>query len=136
MARTRGTTSIVVTFDGPFFASFRRYAIMNEFFRSAVERVTELTEEELRVAFGRKFKHPTGHFESQMQMTVVSDRQRVILDPVVYGPWLEGTSRRNRSTRFKGYKIWRLTRQKMRRLGTEIAQAIWDGIYAGRMNGI
>ena len=136
MARTRGTTTINVTFSGPFFTSFRRYAIMNEFFRSAVERVTQLTEVELHTAMGRKFKHPTGHFESQMLMTVVSDRQRVISDPVVYGAWLEGTSRRNKSTRFKGYKIWRLTRQKMRKLGTEIAQAIWDGIYAGRMNGI
>ena len=30
---------------------------------------------------------------------------------VVYGPWLEGTSSRNNSTRFKGYRSFRLTQQ-------------------------
>ncbi len=134
--RTRGTTTIEVTFRGPFFATFKRQSIMREFIRSAVARVTVLTQEELHVAMGRKFKHPTGHFESQMMMTVVSDRQRVISDPVVYGAWLEGTSRRNQSTRFKGYRIWKMTRRKMKKLGTAIAQAIWDGIYAERMNGL
>lgn len=30
---------------------------------------------------------------------------------VVYGPWLEGTSSRNKTTRFKGYKAFRKTKQ-------------------------
>lgn len=32
---------------------------------------------------------------------------------ILYGPWLEGTSRRNDDTRFKGYHLFRLTRQKL-----------------------
>ncbi len=33
---------------------------------------------------------------------------------VVYGPWLEGTSSRNQSSRFKGYASFRRTAQWMR----------------------
>lgn len=34
---------------------------------------------------------------------------------VVYGPWLEGVSRRNQTTRFKGYRTFRETRQRLER---------------------
>ena len=30
---------------------------------------------------------------------------------VIYGPWLEGTGSRNQTTRFKGYRMFRKTRQ-------------------------
>ena len=92
----------------------------------AVKTVTDMAETELRVQMHAKFKHPTGYFESKMLEMPVTSLQRIIDDPVIYGAWLEGTSRRNRSTRFKGYKIWRKTRQKMRKLATPVAQAIFD----------
>jgi hypothetical protein len=34
---------------------------------------------------------------------------------VIYGPWLEGVSRRNQSTRFKGYHTFRLIAQLLAR---------------------
>jgi hypothetical protein len=34
---------------------------------------------------------------------------------VVYGPWLEGVSRRNQTTRFKGYRTFRTIAQRMAR---------------------
>jgi hypothetical protein len=72
---------------------------------------------------------------SRQRTAVVRDEQSEIVtstlqygdilvhDPVVYGPWLEGTSKRNRSTRFKGYHLWRLTRQRVQERAPEIAQA-------------
>jgi hypothetical protein len=135
MAGRKGTTRIEVTFSGPFFTPMRG-AIMREFLAAAVKRVTELADLELRAAMDRRFKHPTGHFKSQLHTVEVSPFMRTIEDPVVYGNWLEGSSRRNQSTRFKGYKIFRLTRQKMRKIATAIAQAMWDSMYAGRMNGL
>ena len=36
---------------------------------------------------------------------------RVDDNKVEYGPWLEGTSSRNQTTRFKGYHLWRRTQQ-------------------------
>lgn len=41
-------------------------------------------------------------------------------------PWLEGTSPRNRSTGFKGYKTFRRTRLRMRRQVTPYAQDLWN----------
>lgn len=32
---------------------------------------------------------------------------------MIYGPWLEGTGSRNRTTRFKGYRTFRIIAQKL-----------------------
>jgi hypothetical protein len=47
---------------------------------------------------------------------------------VTWGPWLEGTSQRNDSTRFKGYHLFRQTRQALQKLAPEIGQAELDKI--------
>ena len=132
MAPPKGRTRIAVTYSGPLFDGRAKVAV-REFLAAAVGKVTEMTDAELHRAMGSRFRHPTGYFESRVQMVPVSELQRVISDPVIYGPWLEGTSRRNQSTRFKGYKIWRRTRQKMRKLATPTAQAMLDA-FIGRMN--
>ena len=53
----------------------------------------------------------TGRYQSELQTSNLAYNDIRISDPVVYGPWLEGSSNRNRSTRFKGYKLWRKTAQ-------------------------
>ncbi len=40
----------------------------------------------------------------------------------VWWPWLEGDSQRNRRSTFKGYHVFRLTRLRLRRYVTPIAQ--------------
>lgn len=79
------------------------------------------------------FKHPTGYWESQIQ----TDRQAddiVIHDDVVYNAWLEGVSSRNKTTRFKGYRIWRLAGQHLQALAPEIAQRTLSR-FIGRLGG-
>ena len=49
-------------------------------------------------------------------------------------PWLEGTSRRNKSTGFKGYHSFRRTRLRMRKQVTPYAQAQMAAFIA-RMGG-
>jgi len=52
---------------------------------------------------------------------MVSNLHGVISDSgVVYGPWLEGVGSRNQATRFKGYAIFRRTRDKLQRLSRDI----------------
>jgi hypothetical protein len=131
MARAKGRSLITTEVSGPFFTSFRRHAIISGFLSEAVATVSDMTEAELRAQMHAKFRHPTGYFESRMLMTPAGEYRRVIDDPVIYGAWLEGTSKRNQSTRFKGYKIWKRTRQKMRKLATPIAQKILDGWIGG-----
>jgi hypothetical protein len=50
-----------------------------------------------------RIQHPTPYYETQVTSDVHGDERWVHDRGVVYGPWLEGTSRRNRRTRFKGY---------------------------------
>lgn len=49
-------------------------------------------------------------------------------------PWLEGESRRNQSTKFKGYHTFRRTRLRMRKQVTPFAQAKLEE-YLARMGG-
>lgn len=66
----------------------------------------------------------TGHYQSQlMTSTLLPFNDIRIHDPVIYGPWLEGSSKRNRSTRFKGYRLWRKTSQLLQEDAPKIAEA-------------
>jgi hypothetical protein len=62
----------------------------------------------------------------------------VIPDPkvpgVTWGPWLEGTSKRNSTTRFKGYHVFRKTTARLKRRARQVAEGKLD-IYIGRMGG-
>lgn len=64
----------------------------------------------------------TGRYQSEIQTSTLSFNDIRIHDPVVYGPWLEGVSQRNRSTRFKGYHLWRKTAQMLQEDAPKIAE--------------
>jgi hypothetical protein len=51
---------------------------------------------------------------------------------IVYGPWLNGTGSRNRTTRFKGYSHFRITTQRLEANASRIAQHV-VGPYVARM---
>jgi hypothetical protein len=72
-------------------------------------------------------KHPTPYYETQIHIERMDDLTISVNDRgVIYGPWLEGTSSRNQTTRFKGYASFRKALQK-----TESrVQQIVDPIYA------
>lgn len=70
------------------------------------------------------FRNPTPYYETQTTVqqqgpdVVVHDRG------VIYGPWLEGVSSRNQTTRFKGYHMFRRAGQRVEAMiGTIAAQA-------------
>jgi hypothetical protein len=59
-------------------------------------------------------QNPSGYYESQIQTERVSDGWEVNDSRrVLYGPWLEGTGSRNASTRFKGYRTFRIVKQDL-----------------------
>lgn len=45
-----------------------------------------------------------------------------MIEGVTWGPWLEGTTKRNTSTRFKGYHLFRKTRLQLSKRAAGIAQ--------------
>lgn len=63
---------------------------------------------------GEVLKNPTGYYESHIQTERASDSSERVTDGgVIYGPWLEGVSSRNQTTRFKGYGTFRLVAQEI-----------------------
>lgn len=70
---------------------------------------------DVHLILDQNIKHPTPYYETQVTVeragrdVVVHDRG------VVYGPWLEGVSSRNQSTRFKGYAAFRTAAQGLQR---------------------
>lgn len=68
------------------------------------------------------FKRPTGNYLRNITTTNRVDSNVVHLDGVVYDAWIEGTSRRNQTTRFKGYKVFRKATQALAARVPEIAR--------------
>lgn len=52
---------------------------------------------------------------------------------IIYGPWLEGVSSRNKTTRFKGYAQFRRAAQSTRMRAGEVAESLLESKYIGRM---
>jgi hypothetical protein len=77
---------------------------------------------------------PTPYYETQITVqdlkgdTVVHDRG------IIYGPWLEGVSRRNGATRFKGYHSFRKAADELRRKVPDLCQHVADQ-WMPRLNG-
>lgn len=74
---------------------------------------------------GRVLQNPTGRYESKIQTERLSTGWEVNDGrQIVYGPWLEGTGSRNRTTRFKGYRTFRIVKQELDGQVKEIAKPI------------
>ena len=69
----------------------------------------------------------TGFYESQIQTDRVKAHVVITDGGVVYGSWLEGTSSRNRESRFKGYKTFRITKRALQGKAPTIAQLVVHG---------
>lgn len=64
-----------------------------------------------------------------------SKRQTIgirVMNPAIYTPWLEGTSRMNQLTSFKGYHLFRNAAQDLNLRAVEIAGRVFRA-FAGRM---
>lgn len=88
-------------FDG------RGDAILKRFEDDAQKDIAEDVNTRLHLLFGRYFKHRTGRYESTVKVRHSNGSLEVGDQGSVYGPWLEGTSSKNKQTRFRGYKIFR-----------------------------
>lgn len=69
-------------------------------------------------------QHPTGHYQSKIQLVKRSVYRGVSDGGVIYGGWLEGISSRNRTTRFKGYHVFRDIQQQLAKDKEKLAQPL------------
>ena len=107
--------------DGPLFR--KGNAILQQGVQDAIQELVEIGEQRLdeqarprpggvylSVAAAQPGKASTGNYRRNIN-GFVKRMVGIITDGgVIYGPWLEGTSSRNQSTRFKGYAMFRRTR--------------------------
>lgn len=120
-------TSIEVTTDsvGPLFdgSATAVTADMTEAIRDSIAREAEV---EVHINLDRSIRNPTPYYETQI-INEVAATNRVVHDRgIIYGPWLEGVSRRNKATRFKGYASFRRARQAVERRIPDIAAKVAD----------
>lgn len=82
---------------------------------------------------GQVLQHPTGYYESQVRTERATSGVTVTDGGVIYGPWLEGVSSRNQTTRFKGYGVFREVSQEIKR-GAEVEANVIAAKHVAVMN--
>ena len=76
-----------------------------------VRQVTELGVQRLTSSFPTGVPVKTGNYRRNITPTIAGPMAQIDDNGVIYGPWLEGTSSRNETTRFKGYSTFRRAAQ-------------------------
>jgi hypothetical protein len=95
-----------VNFSGPLFNGQADSAL--EAFKAYLGReVASEAWNTVQANMRASFRNPTGFYWGRVVKDFSRRDPRVHDNGVVYGGWLEGTSRRNAETRFKGYSSFR-----------------------------
>ncbi len=84
-------------------------------------KVATYAEDQVQQRLAQVLQHPTGYYQSKVTVERAGTGYRVTDQGVVYGPWLEGVSSRNETTRFKGYATFRRTKALVDRRASQIA---------------
>lgn len=87
-----------------------------------VEEVADHGVNLIRHRLKEVLKHPTGYYESRIQTDRAAESMVITDGRVVYGPWLEGVSSRNKRSRFKGYATFRRTAKELDHDAERIAE--------------
>jgi len=131
-------TEIMLAQSGPLFDGRAATACQD----LTEELVTAVATEGKNRLVGRMaltYRHPTPYYWTQVHVVRVTALRARVDDarsgrPMIYGPWLEGTSRRNASSRFKGYRIWAAVRAALPTHIPAVAARV-SGPYLARMRG-
>ncbi|MFD6035724.1 hypothetical protein ACFWHF_14455 [Streptomyces griseoincarnatus] len=114
--------NVDVRMTGPMFDG-RARAAARAYTRVASRELAREAEKRIRATLHQVLRHPTGYYESQIRVEQQGELRSIVTDGgVIYGPWLEGTGSRNRTTRFKGYRTFRRVRAQMEREAGPLAE--------------
>lgn len=67
----------------------------------------------VKARLGEVLRQPTGYYESRITVDRRSQFRGITDSGVLYGGWLEGVDSRNKTTRFKGYRTFRIVKQSL-----------------------
>jgi hypothetical protein len=113
---------VEVDVSGPLFDG-RAAAAVAAFAEDAKREVQQQVYAEVMTNLNASIKKPTPYYETQIAMSQGEGDYTVHDRGVIYGPWLEGTSERNRTTRFKGYASFRRAAQSIQGKVPQLVQA-------------
>ena len=113
--------NVTIRTSGPVFDG-RGVRIVRRFSEAAQKEVAEEGARMVRQRLHQVLRHPTGYYEGHVAAEKVNSLWEVNDDGIVYGPWLEGTGSRNRTTRFKGYATFRRTKALLDQRAPRIAE--------------
>ena len=111
--------------SGPFFDGRTERSVRART-EEAKQAVGEAGVNLVRAQLSQVLRNPTGFYRSQVRTDRTALGPEVTDGGVVYGPWLEGTSSRNASSRFKGYATFRRMSRKLQLAAVSIARPIID----------
>ncbi len=92
----------------------------------ASEKVAQLGVNMVKSRLDKVLVNPTGAYQSQIQTDRSTSGPVVTDGGSVYGPWLEGVSSRNTSSRFKGYATFRKATAELAATAGGVADPIID----------
>jgi hypothetical protein len=116
------TPSVVVRLRGPFFSTTIPPVIVGALNDAIGDLVTE-GEGKVKLQLYPGHGLITGHYRRSIHGEIASSLHGRIHDSkVIYGPWLEGVSSRNQTTRFKGFAMFRNARQQLDRIAAGVLQ--------------
>jgi len=120
-----------VSFKGPLFDG-RLAANLDKAMVNIEEAVADEAVKLVREVISTKAKHRTGRYERAVKSNRESSSYQVTDGGVRYGAWLEGTSRRNARSSFKGYHQFQTARRQLDRTAKQIIQAEISKALGGR----
>lgn len=114
----------MVRTSGPLFSG-EAARVLDRMTEEIAAEVGKVAERDVKARLGQVLRHPTGKYQRRIRAAAETSGRVVVDDQrSVYGPWLEGTSRRNQTTRFKGYSTFRRVLQQVEGKAPAIAQQV------------
>jgi hypothetical protein len=114
--------NVTVRQKGAIFNSSQVKAAGTRMVTNINEALAEEGVNRVKQRLGQVLKHPTGYYQSKIQIKKGSTYRGVSDGGVIYGGWLEGISSRNKTTRFKGYHTFRMVQQELAKDKEKLAQ--------------
>jgi hypothetical protein len=122
--------------SGPLFDG-RGEAAITRFRHDAARKLADTGRDWIRIAAQEMDRSGRGGTGRAAEGVIIYERDAgyaifgEMKEGVVWWPWLEGTSQRNRSTRFKGYHTFRTTRRRLEDHMGEIIRPELDELRRG-----
>lgn len=115
---------VTARFEGPLFDGSAQSG-MDDIVNETTDVLAREGERRVLAGLDATLRRPSGAYRSRItRYGPVAGQGRVHDRQGIYGPWLEGTGSRNRTTRFKGYRNWRTAHQQLSRAAKHVANEV------------